>query len=52
MTDRLRDADMKDADCQGRCLQHLFTTDRAPSTLQDQEFFKCDWQMIRNYSYG
>ena len=31
-------------------LQHLFTTDRTPSTLQDQESFKSDWQVIRKYS--
>ena len=31
-------------------LQLLFTTDRTPSTLQDQESFKSDWQVIRKYS--
>ena len=31
-------------------IQHLFTTDRTPSTLQDQESFKSDWQVIRKYS--
>ena len=32
------------------CVQHLFTTDRTLSTLQDQESFKSDWQVILNYS--
>jgi hypothetical protein len=31
-------------------IQQLFTTDRTPSTLQDQELFKSYWQVIRNYS--
>ena len=34
----------------GPHVQHLFTTDRTPSTLQDQESFESDWQVIRKYS--
>ena len=32
------------------CSEHLFVTGWTPSTLQDQESFKSDWQVIRNYS--
>ena len=31
-------------------VQHLFTTDRTPSTLQDPKSFESDWQVIRKYS--
>ena len=31
-------------------IKHLFKTDQTPSTLQDQESFKSDWQVIRKYS--
>ena len=31
-------------------IQHLFTTDQTPKTLQDQESLKSDWRVIRKYS--
>ena len=41
VVDRLHDRDS---------IQHLFTTNRTPSTLQDQEPFKSNWQVIRKYN--